>query len=197
MLSFIHSAIHKLRPVGNSWLVQFCCYLTLVLPVACIGVASFQETGVPENDIRLQTIDSCNMHVHFSGWKHYSEARKFVVQSLQRHNIKLSVNAPFLLDITFEQTGQTGRFHKFVNLILFLGSLTIVPFKEKFEYELRFRIRNAGGLILSRTYELDNNVYTSLLVLPLVSFYWPPDMRRAIIEEATEDFARKSLVYCK
>lgn len=138
-----------------------------------------------------QKASTVPVRMHFAGWNHFPEDRGLVEDTLRTKGIVHADEADLLLEITLEQTHVTPGLQRLGNAILTIASFTLVPFFERYEYRLRFVVMDAGGVTLAEQYCIKNHIFTSLLALPLMPVYWPPDARQEAVEASATDFSRR------
>ena len=101
-----------------------------------------------------------------------------------------------VLEIILEHTDITPAWRKAPNALLTIFSVGIFPLVEYFEYHLTFRVREGGQITYLDQYRIMNHTVVSVLVAPLMPFYWPSTERMESIEKVRSMFRNRFARFC-
>jgi hypothetical protein len=175
----------------------WCTLLLSPLFLTCIGFTKVErvndgrtlgEPVSPNSGAEINVPRKQSVRLHFVGWSYFPEDRRQVEEALTQQGFIIDPDSDPLLEITLEQTYLTHPLQKVGNVVLFIASLTLIPLYERYDYSVRFALREGANRRLIREYGIRTRIYSSLVVAPLTYLWWPPTERAMAVEKAAMDF---------
>ena len=127
--------------------------------------------------------------VRFTAWGNHERYIDGVRERLILRGYRLRETSPALLEIVLEESGTTPGLSRLLNLVLTVGSGTLVPFYNQVNYRISFRYFRAGVLERTCGYELRNNEVIGVLFLPFAPFRWSTTTLAELLAESVDDYA--------
>ncbi|MCE9499115.1 MAG: hypothetical protein K8R21_01150 [Leptospira sp.] len=176
----------RMKLFNNSML---CFFVSQIFFLSCASIhIESNESGFQKKE-RF----SNSYAVRFSGWKYQADTMKSVNEILLKNGIEIDFKSENSIEIVLEELNSGSGALRTLNAIATILSRTIIPFYNRVDYRITYRIFIKEKLYSTCAYELTNREFFGILLLPLTPFLWPPSRQSDLILESVQKYTTECL----
>jgi hypothetical protein len=108
-----------------------------------------------------------------------------VKEELIKKGLVIDSNSKFILELVIEEMDSGSGLLRFVNVLLTMATRTFIPYYNRVDYKLTYRVYELNELKSSSVFHLSNKEFFGILLLPLSPFLWPRTTEEKLFLEST------------